>query len=128
MNSPSQKQKIMHLLITLGQFVARFIMRQDRFEFCRDLRQLQHRSSRLLGAHDAPHLRQVHRENVECGELPGKSLGRSYSDLGPGMSVDRALSLARDHRAHHIADSQGLRSSGFGFALGRDRVRGLAGL
>ncbi len=98
------------------------------FELRWDPRQFQHRRARLLGGHYAAHLRQIHREDIERGQLSGESLRRGDANLRPGVRINRARRFARDHRSHDVADGQRLRSSRLGLALGRDGVSGLARL
>ena len=47
---------------------------------------------------------------------------------GPGVRQKRSRGLARDHRADHVADGERLRALLLGFALGRQRIGGFAGL
>ena len=73
-------------------------------------------------------LAQVHRQDEQRGQLAGERLGGSHADLRPGVRVEGAGGLARDHGAHHVADGQRLRAFLLGLALRGQRVGRLARL
>ena len=55
---------------------------------------------------------ELHREQVERGELGRERLGRGDADLRAGVRVERAaVALARDRRADHVADRERLRAA-----------------
>jgi len=57
-----------------------------------------------------------------------EGFGGSHADLRPGVRGNRAVSFARDHGTHDVADCQRGRALRFRFALSRQRVGGFAGL
>ena len=82
----------------------------------------------LLCRHRPPHLRQLQRDEVEQRDLRRERLRRRDADLEPAACVQHGIDLARDLRAHHVRDRDGV-----GALLARelhrlDRVAGLAGL
>ena len=100
-------------------------MGEQGLEFSRDQRQLVNQLAGFFSGERAPHFSQVKCEQIERRQLGGEGFGRGHPDLRAGVGVDRALGLARDHRADHVADRQGLRALGLGLALGGNGVRRL---
>ena len=81
-----------------------------------------------LGAGHVAHPRHVEGEEVEGGELAREGLGRGDGDLGAGVDVDAAVGLARDGRAHDVADAQDVGALALDLAHRVEGVGGLAGL
>ena len=76
----------------------------------------------------ATRLSDVEREQLKGDELRSKGLGRGDTDLRAGMCVDGAIGFPRRHTADDIADREARHTLSFGFAKGRERVRGLTRL
>ena len=127
-DAASQEQEVLGARIFLGQVFTLFLAGEQVFEFAGNACEFLDRLFGLFGGHGAALLGQVKGEQVQRGKLRGKRLGGSDADFWAGVGVDGSGGFARDHRSDHVADGQGLRSFGFGFALGRDRVGGFARL
>ena len=68
------------------------------------------------------------RQHRQHDALAGERLGAGDADLRPGVQVDAAVGLAGDRAADDVDDAQRQRALFLGFAQGRQRVGGLAGL
>jgi len=127
MNSPPQKQKSHGLLISLGQIGRKPHRASGWFSSFAGMR------GEFLHSQPAP------ARHSCCPQLAPEYMAKIYSAVscpvksflveatpisGPGMRINRALGLTRNHRPHHIANGQRLRSFGLSFALGGNRIRG----
>src|SRR6185437_12474395 len=102
--------------VLLGQILAVFFMREQMFKLPRDAGQFEHRISRLLGRNGAPNLSEIESEQIQSGQLCGESFARGNTDFWSRMGVNRAGSLAGNHRTNHVADGQSLRALRLGLA------------
>ena len=127
-DAAAQKKKVAAAEEMSGQLFDLVVAVQDLLQLGRNLQQL---SQVGLGFHrgqPAAHLGQVERQDVKSGKLRGEGLGGGHADFRPGVGVEGAVGLARNHGADHVANGQGPGAFLLGLALGGDGVGGLARL
>ena len=106
-NAATKEQEVLRPDIFAGQVFTVFLVSQQVFQLARKPREFLHGVSCLLGRDRSAKLRKKESKQIKGGHLGRKSLGRGDPNFRSGVGIDCARRLARDHRAHDIADGQG---------------------
>src|ERR1700719_990240 len=101
---------------------------QDHLQLLRNASELLHEFLGCVGRQFPAQLAEVESDQHERRQLARECFSRSDSNFRAGVRQDRAGGFASDHGADDIADGQRLGAFLLGFALGRKRVGGFAGL
>mmetsp|Transcript_9771 Transcript_9771/g.22976 ORF Transcript_9771/g.22976 Transcript_9771/m.22976 type:complete len:347 (+) Transcript_9771:137-1177(+) len=115
---PEDARHVEHLLLLLEHLAHLVGQRGERLEL---LLEVSRAVVALL-------LEELERDHAHDADLRGEGLGRGDADLGPGVQVDAAVRLARNGRAHRVADAHGQAAVTLGKRDGGEGVGGLARL
>ena len=127
-NAAAEEEEILHPLVDARQLVGLLVAAQHGFQHAGQPAQLLCQFDGLFIRHGTANLSQPQSQQKQSHQLRGEGLRAGHSNLRPGVGVDGAIGLAGNHRAHHVADGDGLGPARLAFALRGNGVGGLAAL